>query len=101
MRVPAGVGDDLRLPLHGHVPDDARPQRELEALDRLAHGAAGDPADELVPLEQPDGPRLGVQRFDDSLEHPWQELVDVERRVEVERGLEKEAEAVVSGDAYG
>src|SRR5438128_10061972 len=84
-------------------------RRREDALDPLVEGEEAARArvasrarlPARVPLEQPDRPRLGVQRFDDALEHPWQELVEVERRVEVERGLVEEAEAVVSGDAYG
>ena len=100
-RIPPGVGDHLRFALQGHVADDARPDRQLDTFDLLARRTAPQLADDAFAVLEPDRARLGVERLDDAVEHPRQQLGGIERRVEFERRPIEQGEIVALPTACG
>ena len=80
----------MHLSLEGHGAGDARPERQLDAFDLPADRTAPEPADDALAILEPDRARLGVERVDDAVEHPRQQLVGIERRVEFEGSLEEQ-----------
>ncbi len=94
-----GVSHQLGLAGVRDVAHDPRSQWQFQTLDLLAHRAAGDATDDMIALPQPDRARLRLQYVQCPVEHPGEQLVEVQGGVEFLAGLEKQIEMFARLDA--
>ena len=83
----------VRLPL-GHVAHEAAANRHLGTDEPVAPAADRDPAPEHVAVGDPDGPALRAEGRDHPVEDLGQQLVEVERRAQLQSDGPQQAQTL-------